>query len=586
MKPIFALLPVAAIALCACGGSETESLDDPTPDASSPGSDAGSDANEASTQPEGGQDGTTPDAPQPGDAALDTTEQDAGPLDSGVDPTELQQEDEGYCGRSQREVENFTTSSLPDSLIEIQTQTAVGDFEWSKPEISGGKVVVQSFRPNELERGSVYEQAWCKLKTQAAVEDGLSIPSEGPSLACKVMNEAAIAWALDHVSPQVKAAWDARALVVEYADDEVFGQGNQWVPAKMVVERKDEETIRLQSMALLVEMDIPVVGRMHYCKVLSPAGAVALVTDVANAVGIGSDGSEFPIGTDGYTIDPTGSTLYDKGFVAHIKADGDDVDVYVPVTPQVTQLPAAIYMQGGKVDKVHYRSFSRLLAAHGFVVAVANHDSMSGANMTEQSVFNEVWAQLEASGQDAGSPLHGRVDPTQVAVMGHSLGGVAALAILANTCSPPTCFLGYDAPPELSAGVLYGTNSKTPMIGTWTDYDLRNIPTLFVQGSVDGKALLDDGLATFHDHVTGVPRGFVTVEGANHYGITDVNNPPGADADPNAPVLDQQVANETVARWTAMFLRAHMHGDTDAQDYVYAGTGDTQDTNAEVEVIE
>ncbi len=338
-------------------------------------------------------------------------------------------------------------------------------------------------------------------------------------------------------------------------------------------------------MALCQDANIPIFGQMHYCKVLSPEGAVSLVSDVANGVGIGSDGSEFPIGTDGYVITPTDTTIHDKGYVAHLEADGGDVDVYVPLLQQAEALPAAIYMQGGKVDKLYYGNFSKLLAAHGFVVAIANHDSISGSNMTEQSVFNEVWDALKEATQDVVSPLHGMVDSTQVAVMGHSLGGVAALAILADACSPPLCLTGYDAPPELAAGVVYGTNTKTPVIGTFQDYDLRDLPTLFLQGSVDGKALLDDGLTTFHDHVEGVPRGFVTIEGANHYGITDVNDPPGADADPNAPALGQDLANETVARWTAMHLRAHMHGDIDAHDYVYGGTGDTEDANVTVEIV-
>jgi dienelactone hydrolase len=298
----------------------------------------------------------------------------------------------------------------------------------------------------------------------------------------------------------------------------------------------------------------------------------------------GPDGPEFPIGTEGYTITPTTTTLHDKGFVAHVDAGGDDVDVYVPLTPQPTPLPVAVYMQGGKVDKIHYRNFSRLVAAHGLVVAVANHDSLTGANMTEQSVFNEVWATLKASTQDVSSPLHGRIDPTKVAVMGHSLGGVAALAILANKCSPPLCLMGYDAPPELAAGVLYGTNTKTPVIGTFQNYDLRNLPTLFVQGAIDGKAVIADGVATFEDHVTGNPRGFVTVDGANHYGITDENNPPGADADPNSPTLDQSTSNETVARWSAMFLRAHLLGDAAADDYVYGDTGDAADANATIDL--
>ena len=579
-------LSLSALTLCACSSDSTTPSDDPGASTGGSGASGGSGGSSGVGGDAAPQDGPSVDEDAHADSEpeVDATSPDAGPLDPGVDPAELAQEDAWYCGRAQREVESFSITTLPNSLIDVQTEGDLEAFKWSKPEVSGGKAIVRSYRPLELERGSVYAQAWCKMKTQAAIQDGLSVVPDGPSNSCKLMNEAAIAWALDHVSAPMKQAWTASGIAIEHVDDEVFAEGSKWIPATMVIERKDAGTIRMGSAALRIDMDIPVLGRVHYCKVLSPEGAVALVADVANGVGIGSDGTEFPIGTEGYSITPTTTTTYAKGFVAHLDAGGDDVDVYVPLTAQPTPLPAAVYMQGGKVDKIHYRNFSRIVAAHGLVVAVANHDSLTGANMTEQSVFNEVWAALKASTQDASSPLHGRIDPTKVAVMGHSLGGVAALAILANKCSPPLCLLGYDAPPELAAGVLYGTNTKTPVIGTFQSYDLRNLPTLFVQGAIDGKAGIDDGLATYEDHVTGNPRGFVTVDGANHYGITDANNPPGADADPNPPTLDQAAANETVARWSAMFLLAHLLGDAEAEDYVYGGTGDVADSNATIDV--
>lgn len=586
MRHVLPILCLGTITLCSCGSDSTSS-DDPGASTGGSGASSGAGGSAGVDGDAAPQDDSSvgPDAGGNADAEpLDAIAPDTGPLDPGVDPALLAQEDAWYCGRAQREVENFSVSALPNDLIDVRTEADLEAFKWSKPEVAGGKAVVRSYRPVELERGSAYAQAWCKMKTQAAIQDGLSVAPEGPSNLCKVMNEAAIAWALDHVSAAVSQAWAASGIAIEHADDEVFAEGSKWIPANMILERKDAQTIRMRSSALRIDMDIPMLGRVHYCKVLSPEGAVALVSDVANGVGIGSDGSEYPVGTDGYTITPTTTTTYDKGFVAHVEAGGDDVDVYVPLTAQPTPFPVAIYMQGGKVDKLHYRNFSRLVSAHGLVVAVANHDSLTGANMTEQSVFNEVWSTLKASTQDASSPLHGRIDPTKVAVMGHSLGGVAALAILANKCSPPLCLLGYDAPPELAAGVLYGTNTKTPVIGTFQDYDLRNLPTLFVQGAIDGKATLDDGLTTYEGHVTGNPRGFVTIDGANHYGITDVNNPPGADADPNAPTLDQAASNETVARWSAMFLRAHLLGDSEADDYVYGGTGDADDTNATVDV--
>ncbi|MFW5664735.1 MAG: chlorophyllase, partial [Coleofasciculus sp.] len=47
---------------------------------------------------------------------------------------------------------------------------------------------------------------------------------------------------------------------------------------------------------------------------------------------------------------------------------------------------------------------------------------------------------------------------------------------------------------------------------------------------------------------------------------------------PVRPLLDQDVATETIARWSALFLRSHLLNDTAAFDYLY-NSGDDQDEN-------
>jgi hypothetical protein len=69
----------------------------------------------------------------------------------------------------------------------------------------------------------------------------------------------------------------------------------------------------------------------------------------------------------------------------------------------------------------------------------------------------------------------------------------------------------------------------------------------------------------------------VSLAGANHYGVTDVQSPPGAIPDASAPTLAQAIGVETVARWTAEFLLAQL-GDVNAWRYAY-GAGDAADAN-------
>ena len=70
----------------------------------------------------------------------------------------------------------------------------------------------------------------------------------------------------------------------------------------------------------------------------------------------------------------------------------------------------------------------------------------------------------------------------------------------------------------------------------------------------------------------------ITIEGTNHYGITNEDN---LDRRQNIPTLEQEVATETNARWSALFLRATVLDDPDAYDYVFK-TGDAQDRNVTV----
>lgn len=91
----------------------------------------------------------------------------------------------------------------------------------------------------------------------------------------------------------------------------------------------------------------------------------------------------------------------------------------------------------------------------------------------------------------------------------------------------------------------------------------------------------------------GRARALITVEGANHYGITNQDS----DRDPSRPMLDQATANgatlavsaEQRGRWSGLFLRelrctgtcSQLLGDQRAFDYVYKTGGDL-DPNVDV----
>ena len=95
-----------------------------------------------------------------------------------------------------------------------------------------------------------------------------------------------------------------------------------------------------------------------------------------------------------------------------------------------------------------------------------------------------------------------------------------------------------------------------------------------IAGSLDSEAELQDIEATY-EQIQNPPKILITVEGANHYGITNEDN---LIREPIRPTLEQAVATETIGRWSGLFLRAHLEEDQEAFEYVYQ-TGDDLDDN-------
>ncbi|MCY0930166.1 MULTISPECIES: hypothetical protein [unclassified Streptomyces] len=256
--------------------------------------------------------------------------------------------------------------------------------------------------------------------------------------------------------------------------------------------------------------------------------------------------------------------------LAYTASVGADVaDVYYPETGSL--LPVVLLQQGANVDKSHYEGYARTVAAFGFVVVVPNHlRSVFGVPglwaSADQGLTTVAWSKAENA--RAGSPLAGRMEPTTFALLGHSFGGAAGVATVQGQCAPPFCFglpPGAVKPAELKAAAFFGTNNAPPGGGPVAPVN-NTVPVALIQGSADGVAAPAAAQATY-EALLGKPKALVTVAGVNHYGITNVQNPPGAAPDPSAQSIDQIDGIRTSARWAALFLKASL-GDAFARSYV------------------
>lgn len=251
----------------------------------------------------------------------------------------------------------------------------------------------------------------------------------------------------------------------------------------------------------------------------------------------------------------------------------DLTDLYFPTPSAIeTPLPVALFLPGALVDKSQYSTFAHLLARYGFVVMVPSHQRsvpefhVSG-ELAEISQVIHALEYVKAENDNPRSPLSGKLDTTKLALLGHSHGGAVALMAIENVCIYPFCIGEFTRPDAVVAGVFYGVNSYNPTTRQFRRTENQGIPVALIQGSEDGIATPEEGQTTY-DLIADSPKALITVSGANHYGITNDNNPAGAVADRNPPELEHQQGIETIARWSGLFLRAYVWHDADAKTYV------------------
>ncbi|MEO1431036.1 MAG: alpha/beta hydrolase [Cyanobacteria bacterium J06633_8] len=272
-----------------------------------------------------------------------------------------------------------------------------------------------------------------------------------------------------------------------------------------------------------------------------------------------------------------------------ISGNNDSADIYFPKTKNLNSnnnsFPVALLLQGANVDKSSYSKYASIVARYGFVVVVPNRkrtirQSSPPGLFAETSQIDNVLAQIKTEDLLPNSPIKGIVNTDKLALLGHSFGGAVGLSAIANTCIPLICQGSFEQPEELVAGIFFGANLRNQATQKFIPINNSGIPTALIQGEVDSRALPFRAEKTY-DNIKNPPKVLISISGANHYGITNTNNPDKPIPDPSIPTIPQDVAVETVARWSGLFLRASVLKDKEAFNYVYS-TGDALDTNVTV----
>ncbi|HCF25748.1 MAG TPA: alpha/beta hydrolase [Cyanobacteria bacterium UBA11049] len=298
-------------------------------------------------------------------------------------------------------------------------------------------------------------------------------------------------------------------------------------------------------------------------------------------------------GMNKITVTHSNEPLFDNvdNYTTTISANNDSADIYFPKPTDLNSrtdaysFPIALLLQGVNVDKSNYSKFATLVASYGFIVVVPNHEksvpelAFTGL-LSETSQIEAVQAQIKAENSNSASPIAGIVNTQKLALLGHSWGGAVGLSAIANICLPILCDRDYNRPDELVAGAFFGANLRHPTTQEFVSICNSGIPIALLQGNNDSIALFERAEKTY-EQIQTPPKILINVSGVNHYGITNTNNPDGAAPDANMGAIAQDVAVETVARWSGLFLRASVLNDKDAIDYIYS-QGDELDENVSV----
>jgi len=167
-------------------------------------------------------------------------------------------------------------------------------------------------------------------------------------------------------------------------------------------------------------------------------------------------------------------------------AQGRGGSIAVPGAPAASAggpFPLVVFSQGYDVHAESYAGLLDAWARAGFVVADPTYpftDPSSADGVNENDIVNHpadlrfAISTLEAQARDPASRLHGLVNPSEVAIIGHSDGGDVSAAVAANSCC---------SDPRVKAAVILSGAELAAFGGTY--FSGHTAPLLVIQGDAD-----------------------------------------------------------------------------------------------------
>lgn len=255
---------------------------------------------------------------------------------------------------------------------------------------------------------------------------------------------------------------------------------------------------------------------------------------------------------------------------------GDASIVYYPQVTEDRRFPLIVFLQGGRVPQQYYQKMAATIASHGFAVTLTDRlkafptPASPEIYIPDQVIIQESVNTLErlskGTEQQKGLP----VDTGRIGVSGHSIGGTLGLQALSGICKSPFCEGPLQLPPTVRAAAFFGTD-LIDVQGNVIAIETQNYPIALIRGSQDSRVTADEMEKSFVE-LDGT-RVSVTIDGLNHFGICDVNSPPGSGTDSVEPTRPQDEGIALSAFWISLFFRAHLENDPLSHWLVYQFKG-------------
>ncbi|MGB3532521.1 MAG: hypothetical protein WBA13_03280 [Microcoleaceae cyanobacterium] len=244
-----------------------------------------------------------------------------------------------------------------------------------------------------------------------------------------------------------------------------------------------------------------------------------------------------------------------------IQTNGDTVDLYYPACHPAAgnslNYPLALFLQGFEVDKSDYSQFATHIASSGFVVMVPNHKPEGRDYLApELKQVIDIFEAVKISVNTLKFPCEW-IDIKKLVLLGHSCGGITGIEAICNEIHlNPVTGYQYHRPPELAAGVFFGSNALSRQ-DTSTLINNINIPLGLIAGDLD-TIIPPEVTQQAYEKIETLPKAFMMLQGVNHYGITDVPQPIAGPIESQLSTLEQSLAIQMIADWTILFLRTYL----------------------------